>query len=187
MGHSYIVFAAMAGFIIVVVEIYLHCGFHYGRPSLDCVRMAWVLLLAMMVLLRLCIWNVNVVVNSDLGGAAWYHVCNHVMFDAALFIPAATLCEEICALYQIDPCLGEASLDCACSHASHGVYFGTSVHSIKDDVVRILARRINSNQGASKASTVMLYEQIGQHQVMLAAMSCTLAQQHDNVLQPCCM
>nr|GEU76717.1 hypothetical protein [Tanacetum cinerariifolium] len=51
-------------------------------------------LLTMMVLLpfcicdyavTLCLWNVNVV-NSDLGGAAWYHVCSHHVFDAALFI-----------------------------------------------------------------------------------------------------
>ncbi|GJR06134.1 hypothetical protein Tco_0529118 [Tanacetum coccineum] len=57
-----------------------------------------VLLLAMMVLLCLCIceyaitigcWNVNVVVNSDLGGAAWHYVCSHALFDAALSILAA--------------------------------------------------------------------------------------------------
>ncbi|GJX78614.1 hypothetical protein Tco_0326763 [Tanacetum coccineum] len=33
--------------------------------------------------------NANVVVNSDLGGAAWHHACNFAVFDAALSIPAA--------------------------------------------------------------------------------------------------
>ncbi|GJU88081.1 hypothetical protein Tco_1300504 [Tanacetum coccineum] len=45
--------------------------------------------------------NANVVVNSDLGGAAWHHACNFVVFDAAFVIPAAAW----------------ASLKCVCSHA----------------------------------------------------------------------
>nr|GEZ37055.1 hypothetical protein [Tanacetum cinerariifolium] len=67
----------------ILVGHHLIVGFHYGGALLDCVRMDWVLLLAMMVLLRLYIWNVYVAVNSDLGGASWYHVCSHDVFDAA--------------------------------------------------------------------------------------------------------
>nr|GEW87299.1 hypothetical protein [Tanacetum cinerariifolium] len=68
-----IAFAAMKGFIIVVQA----------------------LLLAIVVLLRSCIceyaitkgcWNTNVVVNSDLGGAARHHAFSHAIFDASLSI-----------------------------------------------------------------------------------------------------
>nr|GEV54117.1 retrovirus-related Pol polyprotein from transposon TNT 1-94 [Tanacetum cinerariifolium] len=61
-----------------------HDGFHYY------LCFGGVLSLAMMVLLRLCIyeyaittscWNANVVLNLDLGGAAWHHACNSVVFD----------------------------------------------------------------------------------------------------------
>nr|GEW32267.1 reverse transcriptase domain-containing protein [Tanacetum cinerariifolium] len=50
-----------------------HGGFDYGAASLDCVRIAWV----------------SFVGDDVLGGEAWHHVCNHVVFDAALSIPAA--------------------------------------------------------------------------------------------------
>ncbi|GJT69557.1 hypothetical protein Tco_1028843 [Tanacetum coccineum] len=58
----------------------------------------------MMILLRLCIWeyavitccwNANVIVNSDVGGAAWHHACSLVVFVMALSIPVASWHSEI--------------------------------------------------------------------------------------------
>ncbi|GJT76321.1 hypothetical protein Tco_1043046 [Tanacetum coccineum] len=61
-------------------------------------------------------WNANVVVNPDLGGAAWYHACSHVVFDAALSI-LATACQSQTVFVLAIILTLWASLDCVYSHA----------------------------------------------------------------------
>ncbi|GKA74385.1 hypothetical protein Tco_0780687 [Tanacetum coccineum] len=89
-----------------------HGGFHYGGASLDCVRMAWG----------------SFVGDEDVSGAAWHHVCNHAVFDAALSIPGAACLSQtifvsaviltllLIVMIQIDLYLGGAFLDYVCGH-----------------------------------------------------------------------
>ncbi|GKG54068.1 hypothetical protein Tco_0557591, partial [Tanacetum coccineum] len=46
-------------------------------------------------------WNANVVVNSDLGGAAWHHACSHAVFVAALSIPAAPCLSQTVLVFAV--------------------------------------------------------------------------------------
>ncbi|GJT63901.1 hypothetical protein Tco_1015381 [Tanacetum coccineum] len=59
-------------------------------------------------------WNANVVVNSDLGGAARHHACSHAVFVAALSISAAQCCWNANVVIDLD--LGRAAWHRACSH-----------------------------------------------------------------------
>ncbi|GKE15500.1 hypothetical protein Tco_1423077, partial [Tanacetum coccineum] len=48
-----------------------------------------------------CCWNANVVINLDLGGAAWRHACSHAVFDAPLSIPAATCLSQTVSVVTV--------------------------------------------------------------------------------------
>ncbi|GKC75748.1 hypothetical protein Tco_1126522 [Tanacetum coccineum] len=107
-------FAAMAGFIIVVVEIDPYLGGAHlivfaavagaghqftvfapmaplisWRASAKFGLQPWRVTYSLLhIIVSVCCWIVKVVISSDLGGAARHHVCSHAVFDAALSFPA---------------------------------------------------------------------------------------------------
>ncbi|GJU30586.1 hypothetical protein Tco_1174175 [Tanacetum coccineum] len=47
------------------------------------------------------LFNGNVVVDLDVGGEAWHHVCSHAMFDVSLSIPVATCLSQTVSMFAI--------------------------------------------------------------------------------------
>ncbi|GKB19990.1 hypothetical protein Tco_0853913 [Tanacetum coccineum] len=96
-------------------------SFAYYRVSV--IQWLEVLLLAMMRLLRLCIyefaimigyWIVKVVTSSDLGGVAGHRVCSHAVFDAAISAPAVACSWIVKVVFDLN--LGVVARQCVCSH-----------------------------------------------------------------------
>ncbi|GJS98125.1 hypothetical protein Tco_0819295 [Tanacetum coccineum] len=83
-------------------------------------------------------WNANVVVNSDLGGAAWHHACNFVVFDAALSIPAAAYL-SVAARPAFASMLCYASKECLQPQVEEDMTQERMSEIVKAAIVRILA------------------------------------------------
>ncbi|GJU73943.1 hypothetical protein Tco_1265348 [Tanacetum coccineum] len=78
-------------------------------------------------------WNANVVVNSDLGGAAWHHACNFVVFDAALSIPAAACLSQTVSVFVL------RDMECSGPVMRAAWQHGMLAATVKAAIVRILA------------------------------------------------